>query len=154
MAASQKPRGRASARGEVDTVEPHAGAKSVDAKKVGSIGDRKDAVQVILPGNGGQAGSGLFCVGALGLSNDLILRDAMGEQVVMADAPFGISRPPATTQGDHQRSKVFAVESKSMIQTGAQHRRRTAIVFRCAKDGDGVGGTRLIMSGVIVNLPV
>ncbi len=112
------------------------------------------AVQVILPGNGSQAGGGLFCVGALGLSNDLILRDAMGEKVVVADAPFGISRIPATAQGDHQRSKVLAVESESMIQTGAQHRRGAAIVFRCAKDRDCVGGTRLIMSGVEVNLPV
>ena len=71
-------------------VEPHAGAKSVDAKQVSSIRDGEDAVQVILPGNGGQPGSGFFCIGAVRLSNDLILRDPMGEKVVMADAPFGI----------------------------------------------------------------
>ncbi|MDT7811656.1 MAG: hypothetical protein QOJ42_1572 [Acidobacteriaceae bacterium] len=135
-------------------VEAHAGAKSVDAKQVSSIRDGEDAVQVILPGNGGQAGGGFFCIGTLRLSNDLILRNPMGEKVVMADAPFGVSGTAATTQGNHQRGEVFAVESKGMIQTGAQHRRRAAIVLRCAKDGDRVGGTRLIMSGVIVNLPV
>src|ERR1700749_4711128 len=50
-------------------VEPHAGAKSVDAKQVSSIGNCKNTVQVILPGDGGQARGGLFCVGALGLGN-------------------------------------------------------------------------------------
>ncbi len=55
--------------------QPQAGAKSMDAKQMGSIGDRKDAVQVILAGNGGQAGCGFFCVRALRLSNDLVLRD-------------------------------------------------------------------------------
>ena len=121
---------------------------------MGSIGDRKDAVQVILPGNGCQAGSGLFCVGALGLSNDLILRDPMGEKVVMADAPFGISRPPATAQGNHQGSEALAIKYERMVKTSAQNRRRAAIVFRCAKNRDGVGRTRLIVGGVEMNLPV
>jgi hypothetical protein len=88
------------------------------------------------------------------LSNDLIFRDPMGEKVVMADTTFRIMGASATTQGDHQRSQVLAVETKSMIQSGAQHRRGASIVLRCAKDCDRVGGTRLIMCGVIVNLPV
>jgi len=41
-----------------------------------------------------------------------------------------------------------------VIEAGAQHRRGPAVVFRCAKNRDGVGRTRLIVGGIEMNLPV
>ena len=63
----------------------------MDAKQVGSVGDRKNPVQMILAGNGGQPGGGFFGVRALRFGDDLVLRDPVGEQVVMADAAFGVA---------------------------------------------------------------
>ncbi len=95
MAASQEAEGSRFRTRRSGYVEPHAGAKSVDAKQVSSIRDGEDAVQMILPGNGGQPGSGFFRIGAVRLSNDLILRDPVGEKVVMADSPLrSLAGPP------------------------------------------------------------
>src|ERR1700733_8391522 len=119
-----------------------------------SIGDSQNTVQAILASNGGQTRRGFFGVCALGLGDDLILRDTMSQKVVMADAPFGISRTAAATQRNNQRSEAFAIEGESMIEPGTQHRRGTAVVFRRAKDSDSVGSPCFIVGGVEVDPPV
>ena len=73
-------------------IQPQAGAKSMDAKQVSPIGDRKYSVQVILPGNGREAGCGFRGVRALRFRNDLVLRDLMRQQVVVPNASFGVLR--------------------------------------------------------------
>jgi hypothetical protein len=72
----------------------------------------------------------------------------------MADATFGVSLATPTAQGDHQGCEVFPIKHESMIETSAQHRRRAAIVFGCAEDCDGIGGTRLIVGGVEMDLAI
>ena len=96
---------------------------------------------------GAEAGCGFLGVRALRLGNNLVLRNLVGQKVVMPDTPFGVSLAFPTAQGDHQRCEVFPIKQKSMVETSPQHRRRAAIVFGSAEDRDGIGWTRLIVDG-------
>ena len=92
----------------------------MNAKQMGSIGDCKDAVQMVLPCNGSQPRGRFFRVRALRFGDDLVLRDPVGEKVVMADAPFGVVRAALTTaQGNYQGSEAFAIKHQRMIETSA-----------------------------------
>src|ERR1700678_3583238 len=104
-------------------VQSHAGGQSMNAKQMRSIGDRKDAVQMILSRDGSEPGGRFFRVGALRFGDDLVLRDLVGEQVVMADAPFRVARAALTSaQSDYQGSEAFTIKHQGMIESSAQHR--------------------------------
>ena len=61
-----------------------------------SIGDSQNPVQTILARNGSQAGGGFFGVCALGLGDDLVLRDPMGQK-------GSHGRRPLRNLADHRR---------------------------------------------------
>ena len=85
--------------GRGEDIEAEAGADGTDAEQVSGVRDREDAVEMILASDGGQAGSGLFGVDAVGFGDDLVFGDAVGEQVVMADAALGIGGAASGRRG-------------------------------------------------------
>src|ERR1700748_2300774 len=109
---------------------------------------------MVLARNRSQPSGRFFGIRALRLGDDLVLRNLVGQKIIVAHSPFRVVGIAAATESNYQRRQAFAIKSKRMVQTGSQHRRRTTIVFGRAKHGNGVRGARLIMGSVEMNLPV
>jgi hypothetical protein len=119
------------------------------AEEVGGVGDDDDVVEIIFVRDGGKAVDLLLGVDGAGLSDDAVEGDSVGEEVVAADAAFGVAGVlvAAAAQGDDERSDVFAIELDGMVEAGVKDWRRVAGVLGCAEDGDGVGRLGVVFAG-------
>src|SRR5580700_9761176 len=105
---------------------------------MGSVRNCEDATEMIHPRDGGEPGCRFLGVRALGLCNNLVLRNAMSEEVVVTDAALRVERTSAATQSNDQGRQMLAIERQSVIETRSQHGRWTAVVFSRAEDRDGI----------------
>jgi hypothetical protein len=130
-------------------VEAGVFAELADAEEVGAVGDDDDMVQVVFVGDGGEAVDLLVGVDGAGLGEDVAEGDAIGKEVVAADAAFGVARVlvVAAAEGDDEGSDLFAVEIDGVVEASVEGGGRVAGVFGCSEDGDGVGGRGFVVIG-------
>src|SRR5437879_1199941 len=116
---------------------------------MGAVGDDDDVVEIVLAGDGGEAAGLLFGVDGAGLGNDATERDSIGEEIVAADAAFGVAGVfvAATAEGDDQRGDLFAIEIDGVVEAGVEDGGWAAGVLGCAEDGDGIGGLGVVFAG-------
>ena len=130
-------------------VEAGVLAELADAEEMGAVGDDDDVVEVVLAGDGGEAVDLLLGVDGAGLGDDVAEGDAVGEEVVAADAAFGVAGVfvAAAAEGDDERGDLLAVEFDGVVEAGVEDGRGMAGVLGCAEDGDGVGGLGVVLAG-------
>ena len=130
-------------------VEASVFAELADAEEMGRVGDDDDVMEVVFAGDGGKAVDLLFSVDRAGLGDDAAEGNSICEEVVAADASFGVARVfvAAAAEGDDERGDVFAVEVDGVIEAGVKDRRGSAGVLGCAEDGDSVGGLGVVLAG-------
>ena len=143
------------ARRGVD-VEAGVSAELADAEEMGAVGDDDDVVEVVLLGDGGEAVDLLLGVDGAGLGDDVAEGDAVGEEVVAADAALGVAGVlvAAAAEGDDERRDLLAVELDGVVEAGVKDGRGVAGVLGCSEDGDGVGGLGVVLGGQSVDLGV
>src|ERR1700754_4620164 len=107
---------------------------------MGSIRYDDNVVKVILAGDCGQAVHLLVRVGGSSLGDNAAKRNAVGKEVVAADAALRIAGVlvAATTERNHQRGDLLAIEIDGMVETRVKHRRGAARVLCGTKDSDGI----------------
>ena len=142
--------------GRGEDVEAGVLAELADTEEVSAVGDDDDAVKIVFVGDGGEAVDLLLGVDGAGLGDDVAEGDAVGEEVVAADASLGVAGVlvAAATEGDDERGDLLAVEFDGVVEAGVEGRRGVAEVFGCSKDGDGVGGLGFVVVGDGVDLAV
>ncbi len=131
-------------------------AELADAEEMGAVGDDDDVVEVVLAGDGGEAVDLLLGVDGAGLGDDVAEGDSVGEEIVAADAAFGVAGVlvAAAAEGDDERGDLLAVEFDGVVEAGVEDGRGAAGVLGCSEDGDGVGGLGLVLVGYVVDLLV
>jgi hypothetical protein len=136
------------ARRGVD-VETGVFAEFANAEEMGCVGDDDDVVKIVFVGDGGEAVDLLLGVDGAGLGDDAAEGDSIGEEIVAADASFGVAGVliAASPEGDDHRSDLFAIEIDGMVEAGVKDRGWVAGVLGCTEDGDGVGGLSVVMAG-------
>ena len=114
-----------------------------------AVGDDDDVVEIVLVGDGGEAMDLLLGVDGAGFGDDAAEGDSVGEEVVAADAAFGVAGVfvAAAAEGDDERGDVLAVEFDGVIEAGVKDGGWVAGVLGCAEDGDGVGGLGVVLAG-------
>jgi len=137
-------------------VEAGVFAELADAEEMSAVGDDDDVLQVVFAGDGGEAVDLLFGVDGAGLGDDVAEGDAIGEEVVAADAAFGVAGVfvGAAAEGDDERGDLLAVELDGVVETGVEDGRGMAGVLGRSEDGDGVGGLGFVVAGDGVDLTV
>jgi len=130
-------------------VEAGVFAELADAEEMGRVGDDDDVMEIVFAGDGGKAVDLLLGVDGAGLGDDAAERNSICEEVVAADASFGVARVfiAAAAEGDDERGDVFAVEFDGVIEAGVKDGRGAAGVLGCAEDGDSVGGLGVVFAG-------
>ena len=116
---------------------------------MGAVGDDDDVVEIVFAGDGGEAVDLLLGVDGAGLGDDAAEGNAVGEEIVAADAAFGVAGVfvAAAAEGDDQRGDLLAVEVDGVVEAGVKDGRGMAGVLGCAEDGDGVGGLGVVLVG-------
>ena len=116
---------------------------------MGAVGDDDDVVEIVFAGDGGEAVDLLLGVDGAGLGDDAAEGDAVGEEVVAADAAFGVAGVlvAASAEGDDERGDLFAVEFDGVVEAGVEDGGGVAGVLGCSEDGDGVGGLGVVLAG-------
>ena len=109
---------------------------------MGAVGDDDDVVKVVLAGRwrrvGGPAARwSMERVSAMMLPKG----DAVGEEVVAADAAFGVAGVfvAAAAECDDEWGDLFAIELDGVVEAGVKDGGWMAGVLGCTEDGDGVG---------------
>lgn len=122
-------------------------AKLADAEQMRSIADHDDRFEIVFPRNGSQAVDLLLSISRTGLGDDVSKRNAIGKQIIAANAAFRVAGVlvAAASKCDDQWRDLPAVELDRVIQTGMEYRRRTAGVLRSAKYGDSICRLRLVL---------
>jgi hypothetical protein len=135
-------------------VEAHALAEDGDAEEVGGVGDDDYVMEVVGAGDLGEAGYLLAGVEGVGFGDDRGRGDAVGEEIIAADAAFGFAGVlvGASAEGDDERRDLTLVEGDDVVEARVVDGGRAAEVFGGAEDGDGVGGARLVLMGGVVDL--
>lgn len=133
------------------SVDVEAGvlAEFTDAEQVGCVGDDDDVVEIIFARDRSETMDLLFGVDGASLGDDAAEGDSVGEQIVAAYAAFGVAGifVGAATQGDDERSDLFAVELDGMVEAGVEDGGGVAGVLRRTEDGNGVGGLGVVYTG-------
>ena len=95
------------AGGGVD-VEVLLAAEVLDAEEVGSVGDDDEVVEVVGAGDLGEVVDLLLGVGGVGVEEDVVVGDALGEEVVAGYGSFGAAGVGvgAAAQGDDERGDL------------------------------------------------
>ena len=116
---------------------------------MGCVGDDDDVMEIVFVGDGGEAVDLLLGVDGAGLGDDAAEGDSVGEEVVAADAAFGVAGVfvAAAAEGDDERGDLFAVEVDGVVEAGVKDGRGVAGVLGCTEDGDGVGGLGVVFAG-------
>src|SRR5258705_646819 len=109
-------------------VEAGVFAELADAEEVGGVGDDDDVVEIVFAGDGGEAMDLLLGIDGAGFGDDAAEGNSIGEEVVAADASFGVAGVfvAAAAEGDDQRGDVLAVEVDGVIEAGVKHGRWAA----------------------------
>ena len=91
----------------------------------------------------------LLGVDGVGFGDDVAEGDAVGEEVVAADAALGVAGVfvAASAQGDDEGSDLLAIEVEGVVEAGVEDGRWMAGVLCRAEDGDGVGGLGIVLIG-------
>src|ERR1035441_8930635 len=109
-----------------------------------------------LPGYLRQPCNLLLRVHRLSLRNDVVIRNAVRQQVVASHAALGLPRiqvaPPA--QRNHQRSDPLPIKLDRMVQPRMQHRRRPARILRRPEHRDRIRRPRLVIRSHRVDLEI
>ena len=115
---------------------------------MGRVGDDHDVVEIVFAGDSCEAVDLLLGVDGAGFGDDAAEGNSVGEEVVAADASLGVAGifVTSTPEGDDQRGDVLAVELDGVVEAGVKDGGGVAGVFGCAKDGDGVGGLRVVLA--------
>ena len=89
-------------------------------------------------------------------SNDVGHGDAVGQEIVPADAAFGEAGVAirAAAKRDDERCDPLAIELHGVVEPRVKDGRGPATVLRRAEDGDGIGGNGLIHRGDLVDSAV
>ena len=121
---------------------------------MGAVGDDDDVVEVVFVGDLGEAVDLLLGVDGAGLGDDVAEGNAVGEEVVAADAALGLAGVlvAAAAEGDDDGSDLLAVEIDGVVEAGVEDGRGAAVVLGCTEDGDGVGGLGVVLVGDGVDL--
>ena len=137
-------------------VEAGVLAELADAEEMGAVGDDDDMVQIVFMGDGGEAVDLLVGIDGAGLGDDVAEGDAVGKEIVAADATFGVAGVlvVAAAEGDDERGDLFAVEINGVVEAGVEGGRGMAGVLGCPEDGDGIGGLGFVVIGHGVDLLV
>ena len=103
-------------------VEAGVAAELADAEEMGAVGDDDDVVEIVLAGDGGEAMDLLLGVDGAGLGDDVAEGDAVGEEIVAADAALGVAGVlvAAAAEGDDERGDLLAVEVDGVVEAGVQ----------------------------------
>ena len=110
-----------SARRGVD-VEAGAAAEQGDAKEMGAVADDDDVAEVFTVGDGGEALDLLLGVDGLSFGDDFVKGNAVGEEVIAADAALGLAgvEIAAAAERDDDRRHAAVVERDGFVQAGVQ----------------------------------
>ncbi len=121
-----------------------------------AVGDNDDVVEIVFVGDGGEAVDLLLGVDGAGLGDDVAEGDAVGEEVVAADAAFGVAGVlvAAAAESDDERGDLFAVEFDGVVETGVKDGGWVAGVFGRSEDGDGVCGLGVVLCRQRVDLVI
>jgi hypothetical protein len=124
-------------------------AELTDAEEMGRVGDDDDVVEIVFACDGGEAVDLLLRVGGAGFGDDAAEGNSIGEQVVAANASFGVAGVliAAAAEGNDHRSYLLAIKLDGMVEAGVKDGRWVAGVLGRTEDGDGVGGLGLVMAG-------
>src|SRR5580704_17836498 len=126
----------------------------MNAKHVCVVADHDQPMQPVDSRDNGNAPGRLLGIAALSFSNDGLLRNSLADQIVLANGALGKLIAARTSQSNDQRSDAAMVELERVVQACAINRRRTAVVFRRAKNADRIGRRSLILTCVALNLHV
>ena len=134
-------------------VEAGVPAELLDAQKVGGVADNDDVLEVVVAGDIGEAARLLAGGVGVGLSDDGGEGDAVGEEVIAADASLGEAGVlvRAAAEGDDDGGDLPVVEGEGVIEAGVVDGGGSASVLGRTEDGDGVGGLGLILGADLVD---
>ena len=121
-----------------------------------AVGDDDDVMEVVFAGDGGEAVDLLLGVDGASLGDDVAEGDAVGEEVVAADAAFGVAGVfvAASAECDDEWGNVFAVELDGVVEAGVEDGGWMAGVLGCTEDGDSVGRLGIVLYREGVDLVV
>src|ERR1700755_891656 len=107
----------------------------MNSKKVGSIADHDDVVQMVVSCNHRQTLRRLSGIVALGFGNDRCFRHPVGQKIVVPDSALGVAVAlGSATKSDHKRREFASVEIERMIQPCLQNGRWPSVVLCRSKD--------------------
>ncbi len=121
-----------------------------------AVGDDDDVVKVVLAGDGGESVDLLFGIDGAGFGDDVAEGNAVGEEVVAADAAFGVAGVfvAAAAECDDKWGDLFAIELDGVVEAGVKDGGWMAGVLGCTEDGDGVGRLGVVLGRQGVDLVV
>ena len=98
----------------------------------------------------------LLRVEGVGLGDDVVERNAVGEEVVAADAAFGAAGVlvGAAAEGDDDGRDAVVVEGDGFVEARVEDGRGTAGVLGGTEDGDGVGALGVVDVRGVLDLAV
>src|SRR5450631_1865673 len=126
----------------------------MNAEEVGTVAHDYDALQVVRTGDNRQPARRLLTIRALGFGNNLALRDATSQKVVVSHTALGVRLISGTPQSNDQGRNSLHVEPEGMVKARTQHGRWSAIVLRGSKYGYRIRCSSLVVGGKLLNLQV
>jgi hypothetical protein len=140
--------------GRGEDVEAVGSADLVNAEEVGGVADNDDALEIVGTGNDGEAVDGFVGARAFGFGDDVGVRDAGADQILLANAALGVLVAAITAEGDDEWGDSAAVEGLGVIEAGAEDGRGMTVVFCSAEDGYGVSWNGHVAAGIPLDLAV